>query len=157
MRGWKPAVVFCPEGERRLTRLPTTRPRRCASSLPMSTPGGAPLHGSVQVRDAAAAQVVQHGQDVRRGLGVDTPQDDAFDASRGGQHAFRVEEGGGADDAGSGVDAPEHSRHAGEFGGFAAAHFFEVRIRRRRGERRQRTGNDDVRVRAEDFIPGCPS
>ena len=111
------------------------------------------LHGSVQVRDAAAAQVVQHGQDVRRGLGVDTPQDDAFDASRGGQHAFRVEEGGGADDAGSGVDAPEHSRHAGEFGGFAAAHFFEVRIRRRRGERRQRTGNDDVRVRAEDFIP----
>ena len=111
------------------------------------------LHGSVQVRDAAAAQVVQHGQDVRRGLGVDTPQDDAFDASRGGQHAFRVEEGGGADDAGSGVDAPEHSRHTGEFGGFAAAHFFEVRIQRRRGERRQRTGNDDVRVRAEDFIP----
>lgn len=31
------------------------------------------LHGSVQVRDAAAAQVVQHGQDVRRGLGVEYP------------------------------------------------------------------------------------
>lgn len=105
----------------------------------MSTPGGAPSTEAFRSATLPLLRVVQHGQDVRRGLGVDTPQDDAFDASRGGQHAFRVEEGGGADDAGSGVDAPEHSRHAGEFGGFAAAHFFEVRIRRRRGERRQRT------------------
>lgn len=99
MRGWKPAVVFCPEGERRLTRLPTTRPRRCASSLPMSTPGGAPSTEAFRPATLPLLRVVQHGQDVRRGLGVDTPQDDAFDASRGGQHAFRVEEGGGADDA----------------------------------------------------------
>ena len=111
------------------------------------------LHGRVQVCDAAAAQAVQHGEDVRRGLGIDAPQDDAFDAPWGGQHTFRVKEGGGADDAGGGVDAPEHCRHAGEFGGFAAAHFLNVRVRRRRGERRQRAGNDDVRVRAEDFIP----
>ncbi len=40
MRGANPAEVFWPAGDSRFTRLPTTTPRRWASSSPMITPGG---------------------------------------------------------------------------------------------------------------------
>ena len=105
------------------------------------------FRGRRELVHAAACEIVEHGQDGRGRVGIDAPQHDAFDPARRGEHPLGVEEGRGAHDAGRGVDAPQYAGDAGSPVLRAGAG-----PGRRRGQRPQRAGNDDVRIRAENLV-----